>query len=172
MDLSNTLISAEVLLDSVPPMKWQHRLTGVQESGVDGGSERHYYPLTLTGAGELLPADRFEDLQEGLLKRALKEGIDKWDVISDPTLRCPCCGFENIHQQTVIDDGSQHRSLAIAYNCESCPATSHLQVLQHKGCSYLFWDAKQLLEDFGVYRLAEAIITDRKIKRRSALSSN
>lgn len=99
----------------------------------------------------------------------MKLGTDKWDVISDPSLGCPCCGFDNLHQETVVDDGKQSESFGVAYSCETCPATPHLQLLQHKGISYLFWDAQQLLEDFGVYTLAEALINDKERQIKSAV---
>lgn len=89
---------------------------------------------------------------------------------SDNALKCPVCGFEYLDQSgvsiferdedapdclhvdvsrqsvTIDRDGRRNPSarrhgLRIDFDCEGCPNTSSLVIYQHKGNTYVEWEA-------------------------------
>jgi hypothetical protein len=170
------MIPAESLIKQRPNIihfeRIDKRLMG---SGIWGHTTRNLLDLSRRSSPLELSGNDLQELQEQLLQRSLKDGTDAWHLnleggYTDMHLQCPVCGGENLHQEEVVA-GNIREGVAIAYQCETCPAEPHLQMTQHKGISSIFWNAKQLLEDFGAYDAALALISSNQYKRSQELKA-
>jgi hypothetical protein len=89
-------------------------------------------------------------------------------TVWDDALVCPSCGEENLHHEKIevferVEDAAEgchvvvegrtlhsdpditgnpsrrRNGLKIRFWCEHCPATPTLELLQHKGSTYMWW---------------------------------
>ena len=169
---SEQSVSVRSLIEKQPPVLRQRRIQSDFDTSVWGINTRQV--LDQKWRKTYLNADNIHlpDLQERLIKRALLEGLSEWNLnLAETYLYCPVCGSDNIHQAEVVDTGDTSEGVAIAYQCEQCPSDLHLQLIQHKGLCSLFWNAEQLLKDYGVYEAASALLKDAQYERFEALST-
>ena len=174
--VSDEMIPVESLIKQRPSIIHFERLDKNQMgTGIWGHTTRNLLDTSRRSTPLKFLGNDLQDLQEQLLQRSLKDGTDSWQLnleggYTDMHLRCPVCGGDNLHQENVVADNIRE-GVAIAYQCETCPAEPHLQMTQHKGISSIFWNAKQLLEDFGVYDAALALISSAEYRRSQELKA-